>query len=242
MSESITLHADIFTDVAGFIASNGTKGKILSDVSPGRVLPDVSNVRPLPGEAQQRQVLLMGGKGIIEALASNSSAIAQTLKVFVGREASVQADMGTVSTLATSGQIVVNRTNGSHLNDKLSVGASVMLFGNTTAANDGLIGQVTAVTATALTINMPGVTANGSEVQTSGFRVIELGQADTVSIPANAGHSATVRPVNLFNYAGNMRNDDIVRLGAKNLIIGSMAAAVSALPDNVVVSISGGLH
>jgi hypothetical protein len=195
----------------------------------------------MQGEALPRQVVLMGGKGVVDALVSNSSASAQTVIVYVGREVSLQTEMGTVSTVATTGQIVVNRTTGSYLSDRLTVGESVMLFGSTTAANDGLIGQVTAVTATALTINMPSVTVV-NETQLTGFRIIELGQSDTILIPASAGNSATVRPVSLFNYSGNIRNDDIVRLGAKNVIVARMAAAVSALPDNVVISLSGGLH
>ena len=243
MSESITLPGDVFTDVAGFTAGNGTRGKIITDVSPGRALADATLARPLQGEALPRQVVLMGGKGVVDALVSNSSASAQTVIVYVGREVSLHSgsEMGTVSTVATTGQIVVNRTNNSFLTDRLTVGESVMLFGSTTAANDGLIGQVTAVTATALTINMPSVTVV-NETQLTGFRIIELGQSDTILIPASAGNSATVRPVSLFNYSGNIRNDDIVRLGAKNVIVARMAAAVSALPDNVVISLSGGLH
>jgi hypothetical protein len=241
MSESITLPGDVFTDVAGFTAGNGTRGKIITDVSPGRALADATLARPLQGEALPRQVVLMGGKGVVDALVSNSSASAQTVIVYVGRELSLQTEMGTVSTVSTTCQIVVNRTNNSFLTDRLTVGESVMLFGSTTAANDGLIGQVTAVTATALTINMPSVTVV-NETQLTGFRIIELGQSDTILIPASAGNSATVRPVSLFNYSGNIRNDDIVRLGAKNVIVARMAAAVSALPDNVVISLSGGLH
>jgi hypothetical protein len=100
------------------------------------------------------------------------------------------------------------------------------------------------VTATAVTINMPGVTT-GTQVQAAGFRIIKLGQQSLLSIPANAGNAAGVNPVNMFNLVGNVdrvRNDPIVTLGPKNVLVARMATAIASLPDTVGISMHGKLH
>lgn len=208
----------------GFTVTNGTKAKILVDMSPSYVHP-----------ANAGHIML-GGLRITDGLITSTDAADKSLVLWVGQQASAYADMGAVNTVATAGQIVINRTVGSFITDKLTVGCGVMLFGSTTAANDGLPGQVMAVTASALTVNLVGVTVV-SESQAAGFRVLKLGMAQRIKVPANSGNSDTLMSVPLIGYATDARQDPGIFLGSKSVLVGAMAAAVSALPAQVGVTL-----
>ena len=241
MAQDITLPGQYDANSEAFTISNTTKAKVLIDVLPARVVASASGEVALPGEASTRQIILRGGQRITDGQITSTDSVDRSLVLYVGQQSTAYADMGVAGTVATSGQIVVSRTVGSFKTDNLPVGCGVMLFGNVTGANDGIIGQVTAVTATSLTVNMVGVTVV-TETQGAGFRVIKLGQAQRIKVPLNSGNSDTISSVSLIGYSGDARKDSGIFLGANSVLVGAMAASISALPAQVCVTWHVGMY
>ncbi|OIR02625.1 hypothetical protein GALL_153390 [mine drainage metagenome] len=220
--------------VANFTAANGTQAKVLVDVSPAQVAAAIVGEAALPGEASVRQRVMTGGCRVIDGLISSSDSAAKSVAVWQGVQATLYANMGAPTITALN---VINRTVGSFVDDGYSVGDSCMLFGATTAANDGVLAQVTAVTALALTFNGTPFT---NEASAAGFRIVRVGRAKQIAVPANAGSSDSVSSVSLL--LGAQTDSTGIQLGANGMLIAGLVAAASALPAQVSVSANVGLY
>lgn len=220
--------------------TNTTKCKILFDVTPAQVVTAVSGETALPGESGVRQRVLTGGARIIDGKVTSTDSAAKSLKLYIGEQLTLYANMGTVTTTATT-NATITRSTGSFITDGWKAGDQLMLDGAVSAANNGTVGVITAVTATTLTLS--GVTAiSVAETQGADFRVIRLSQYGQIPVPANAGNSDSVPPVKLFGHANDVYNDLGIQLGATNLLIGALVANASALPAAIQVSINAGLY
>ncbi|WP_291854902.1 hypothetical protein [Bradyrhizobium sp.] len=216
----------------GFVAADGTQAKILVDETPATVLPAVAGETAFPGEVTVRQRILQGGCRVIDGSLASSDGTARSLVLWLGRVLSRAADFG--GTLTVTTQNVFNRAAGSFLTDGWRVGDSVMPFGMTTAANNGVAGLVTAVTALALTVNGTPYT---NETMPATARLIRVSQRTRRAVPINAGNLDTTPAVALMGGAQDPAApalpDTGYSLGDVDVLIAAMAAAVSALPARV---------
>lgn len=219
-----------------FIADNGVQAKILADVTPAKLAQVVAGEIALPGEGAVRQRVLTGGCRLIDGLIRNSDVAARALLIYEGVQMSLYADMTTASVTATN---TFNRTGGSFIADGWKVGQGVMPFGSTTATNDGVLGIVTAVTATTLVVTGTPYT---NETGAAGFRLIKVGQPVRKPVAALAGTNGTTAPIPLIGGALDPRLDSTgIVLGGAGLLIVAMQAAVGALPYQVTVTCNRGL-
>lgn len=219
-----------------FSAANTTHAKVLVDVSPAAVVAAISGETALPGlgasENAVRQRVKTGGRRVIDGLITSSDSAAKIMRIFTGTQLSLYADMGTVTTTATT-HSTITRSAGSFITDGWKVGDVCMAFGSLSAANDGMQGRVTAVAAGTLTLD--GTTEiSVAETQGAGFRLVRVGAGTAKPVPANSGYLSTVVPVPLLNGAQDPRVDTSgIMLGATGMLIVAMAATLSALPCQV---------
>lgn len=223
-----------------FSAANTTLAKILCDVTPPRVGAVITGELAIPGETGVRQRVFTGGQRIIDGSISSSDTVAKEIAIYTGSQTSLYADMGAVTTTTTN---TLNRTIGSFITDGYKVGDKVMMFGTTSAANEGLALIVTTVTALTLVFNGTLVT---NETMAAGFRVIRVSLRTRKTIAIGAGNSGAVQPVPLLG--GNQDPaafpppDTGLSLSEKGVLIVAMSATVSALPVTVDVSAGSTLY
>jgi hypothetical protein len=235
-----TLPAYWQTNQTSFTLTNALKAKIIIDVSPAKVVAEISGETALPGESSIRQRVLMGGQRVVDGLISSTDAAAKSMLFYIGKQLSLYASMGVVTTTATA-NATVTRTVGSFITDGWTIGDSLMLYGSLSYANDGVLAQITSVTATALTLNgIAGVSV--AETQGAGFRVIKVAQATRIPIPANAGNTDAIFPVRLFGHINDARQDSGIYLGTDSVLIMGMVASLSALPASIGVTTHAGLY
>lgn len=221
--------------IATFTAANTTKAKILVDVSPPQVAPAVSGENPLPGESAVRQRVLTGGCRLVEGQITSTDNVDKSLLVYRGIQTSLYANMGVVTTTATT-NATITRTVGSFIADGLKVGDSGMCFGAVSDANNGSIFTVTAVTDLQLTLS--GVTGISiAETQGTGFRVIKVAQVGRKAIVATSGASDTKASVPLIGGIYDGRIDFTgTSFGSTGMLIVGLAATASA---SGIISVSG---
>lgn len=236
----VTLPGYWVVKTSALTITNTTKCKILMDVTPAQVVTAVSGETALPGESAVRQRVMTGGARIIDGKVTSTDAAAKSLKLYIGEQLSLYANMGTVTTTATTNS-TITRNSGSFITDGWKAGDQLMLDGSLSAANDGMPAVITAVTATTITVS--GVSAiSVAETQGAGFRVIRLVQISQIPVPANSGNSDTIPSVKLFGHSNDVYNDAGIQLGATNLLVGALVANASALPAAIQVSMNAGLY
>lgn len=216
--------------ITSFIASTGTKVQVLSDVAPGG-----SNNN-------------LGGRRITDAVVTSTDSAANSMNIFQGLQASLVANMGTVTTTATTNATVV-RTAGSFITDGYQPGDWVVLLNSSISGVAGVMAQLSAVAALTLTVNgVPSGWTAGTE-SASNMRVIRLFRRTGVAVPANAGNNTstsgpTVASVQLVGASYDSTRDPlgIESGGVNSMLLGSMYQAVSALPAVVQVAVTSGLR
>lgn len=218
----------------GFIAADGGVLKILVDETPAQVLAAISGEAALPGEATVRQRILMGGCRVIDGSIVSTDGTARSIVTFLGRVASRVSAFGATTTV--TGTNTFNRASGSFVTDGWRAGDLVVPFGMTTAANNGALGRVTTVTATALTVNGTPYT---NETMPTTARLVAACARTRKAVPINAGNDDAVPAVPLMGGSQDPASpalpDTGYSLGAEDVLLVSMSAAVSALPAAVAV-------
>lgn len=226
--------------VVSFTITNSTQAKILCDVTPAQVVAAVSGETALPGESAIRQRVLQGGCRIIDGTIASTDSAAKSLLSYVGVQTSLYANMGVVTTTATTNS-TVTRNAGSFITDGYQVGDKIMLFGCVTGANNGTTNIVTGVAANTLTVS--GTTGiPTAETQGAGFRIIRLGRGTQIAIPANSGNADATPAIKLIGTNESRTDTSGVQLGATGMLIVAMSAAISALPAQIDVSAQRGLY
>lgn len=218
----------------GFVAADGTVSKILVDETPAQVLAVISGEAALPGEASVRQRILMGGCRVIDGSIQSSDGTNRSLYINFGHVASRVSDFGATTTVTATNTF--NRATGSFITDEWRAGDLVIPFGMTTAANNGVVATVVTVTATTLVVNGTPYT---NETMPTTARLIRATTRTRRSIPLNSGNADTVPAVALLggsqDPAAAALPDTGYSLGADDVIMVNMGAAVSALPASVQV-------
>lgn len=218
----------------GFVAADGVQAKILVDETAAQVLAVISGEAALPGEASVRQRVLMGGCRVIDGSVASTDGTARSLLIWLGRVLSRVSDFGATTTV--TGTNTFNRATGSFVTDGWRTGDIVMPFGMTTAANNGVPGVVTTVTATTLVANGTPYT---NETMPTTARLMRISQRTRRGIPISSGNTDSAPPVPLMGGAQDPAAaalpDTGYSLGAEDVMIVGMVAAVSALPASVQV-------
>lgn len=207
---------------ASFIAASATYAKVLSDVV-----------------AANTAAKLAGGARVYDITFSSTDATANAAYLWEGVQLSLYANMGTVSTTATS-NATITRSSGSFITDGWLVGDQLMVLGSAGGTNNGNPGIITAVSAGTLTLN--GVPSGwGANTEGSGFRVIRVTKRAPIQIAANAGN-ATATTTTVDNVQGISSTNDKTRdtlgieLGSNSLLLVSLYQATSALPATIQVT------
>lgn len=218
----------------GFVAADGTQAKILVDEAAAQVLAAISGETALPGEATVRQRILMGGSRVIDGSIASTDGTARSLLIWLGRVLSRVSDFGATTTV--TGTNAFNRASGSFVTDGWRAGDTVMPFGMTTAANNGVAGVVTTVTSTVLTVNGTPYT---NETMPTTARLMRVSQRTRRGLPISSGNTDTAPAVGLMggsqDPAAPALPDTGYSLGDVDVMIVGMVAAVSALPASVQV-------
>lgn len=209
------------TGSANFIAADGTAAKVVIE-------PQAAAVANPPAP------LYSGGISVVDLTGSSSEASAsRDVQLWAGEVlTTVGGATGTATT--TTGAIV--RTSGDFIADGWKPGELVMLFNATSAARqavDGILGIITAVSTTQLTLNgtpLSALTLN------AGVRIARMSPLFRQPIPAGSGTNGTAPSVPLL---GAGLDGSAIRyerkLGAAELLAASLPVAVSALPAYVNV-------
>lgn len=206
--------------VASFIAADTTKLKVIVDAQPAVA-------------AAGTQPLKQGGCTVIDAVATSSDAASKDMQLYLAdvRTTVAAAATGVVATTTST----ITRVTGSWLTDGFRVGMTVALFAamNLDANNcDGVVGVISAVTATVITVSGTPFTANAAVPNTT--RVCAMSPHFRTSIPANSGLSAIAASVGLLGAANDgstIRTE--LKLGTTQMLVAGLAAAASALPAYV---------
>jgi hypothetical protein len=218
----------------GFVAGDTTQAKILVDETPATVLAAVSGETALPGEATVRQRILQGGCRVIDGSIASSDGTARSVRTYLGRVLSRASAFGATLTVTT--QNTFNRASGSFITDGWRTGDIVMPFDMTTAANNGVLGVVTAVTATTLVVNGTPYT---NETMPATARLVRVTQRTQKAVAINAGNTDSAPAVPLMggtqDPASAALPDTGYSLGDTDVMIVGMVATVSALPARIDV-------
>jgi hypothetical protein len=184
--------------------------------------------------------VLQGGCQIIDGTISSSDATLRYLNLYLGKELTLGSAMGTVAYTATTNS-TITRTTGSYITEGWKVGMKLMSFNSTNSANDGKPVSVTGVTATTLTLS--GVSAiSVAGTQDATLRLFAIAQRTEIAIAASAGTNGSSTPIKLIGNSQDASTFAGIQLGEKGVLIGSMAAAVSALPASVDVTATVGYY
>lgn len=209
---------------------NGIVSIIASDATAGKVLVDTMAA----AAASATSPLFFGGGSAIDIAASSTDTVTKDLVVWLGQAVTVVgAATGTAATTAST----VTRTTGDFVVDGWKPGELVMMFNAFSAARqatDGVLGTLTAVAATTLTVNGAPFSAL---TLTTGVRICRMSNQFRAPIPANSGTNGTLPSVGLLNNTldgGALRYEK--KLAANELLAVSAATAVSALPAYISVA------
>lgn len=223
-----------------FIAADSTAAKILVDVQIAKVMAAISGETAIPYnnaalEFAARQRLLLGGFSLLGGRGSFIGSTDGSAKSVLLYPARLASTMGNGTGTITSQNLITRNDGGSYLTDGWRRGDSVFMFGTATAANEGVMGIVTTVTALVLTVNGTPYTNDGA--LTTGTRLVRAGQGKRIAVPANSGNSDTIANVALL---GGTYDPSVASLpdtgwtfGASGMILAAMVAATSALPAQV---------
>lgn len=207
-----------------FIAADGVKAKLVADAT-------------APQAATSTQPKLIGGSSIIELTVTSTDAGAKEMIVWYGTAYTTAG--GATGTLSTTTNTIA-RASGSFIADGWVPGDLAMMFAPTArgfaiaaGANDGILGIVTAVSATTLTVNGTPFSATTVAATT---RICRMAHGFRAAIPALSGSSVAMPNVSLLSNG----NDSALlkfekKLGADDVVALSMGAAVSALPAYISV-------
>lgn len=228
---------------ANFTAAATTQAKILCDVTPALVIPAISGETAIPGESGIRQRVRTGGQRIIDGAISSTDGTARSVLFYIGTQMTKQADMAGTSTVTTSNTFTRGAGTNTFLTDGWQVGDGAMPFNMATAANNGVLGIVTSVTATTLVVNGAPYT---NETMPTGSRIFRVQQKTRKGIPLNSGNTDTAAPVPLLGGTQDptalLGSDIGLSLGPDGALILAMFAAVSALPAQVSAWASSALY
>ena len=204
-----------------FIASDGTAAKLVADIT-------------TPQAGTLTLARLVGGSTIIDFTATSTDAVAKDIIVWSGTVyTTVGGSTGTAATTTST----ITRSTGSFITDGWMPGDLVMMFAPTaigtafarTAGIDGVLGIVTAVAATSLTVNGTPFAAG---TLTTGMRICKMSYGVRVTVPANAGTNGTSISQALL---GQPNDGSLLRfekkLGANDVVAVALQSAVSALPS-----------
>jgi len=206
-----------------FTVTNGTAAKVVQE--------------PLAAAAAgATSPLYYGGCTIID-LTATSSDVAKDVILYEGVVTTTQETTATGAMTTTASTIT--RTNGTFITDGYKVGDNVMIFapeGTTpNAAVDGILATLTTVVALTLTANG---TPFGALTLATGSRVVRVANLFRATVAASSGTTASAPNVKLL---GNAQDQSAIlaekKLGATDMLIIAMQAAVGALP--AYVSIAG---
>lgn len=207
--------------VANLIAADGTQAKVLVDALAAAA-------------ATATSPLFFGGGSVIDITATSTDAAAKDVILWLGQ---VLTTVGGSTGTAAATTSTLTRTTGDFVADGWRPGDLVMCFnaaGVARQATDGVLGIVTGVAATTLTVNG---TPFSALTLSSGCRICRMSYQFRATVAANAGTNGTSASVNLLNNG----NDGAVlryekKLGLNELLAISAASAVSALPAYLNVS------
>lgn len=212
---------------ASFVNANGTAAKILFEPYPEAIATGV-------------QPTFTGGCTLLDATVSSTDTVARSLLVWFGKILSTQGSATGSITLSAQNKLTrATTTPASWITEGWQIGDQVMIFApygtaQVVAGIDGVVGTVSAVTAADLTVTGTPWAA-GTNVLTTGSRVINVSQLFRAAIPAGAGNSDTVPNVRLVG----ADNDNAwikteQKMGSDSVWIVGMAAAVTNAANNVV--------
>ncbi len=248
--------------VTSIIAATGTRARMLVDQAPGGLrLPD-STLIETPGTAAPSgtPIVTRGGQRIIGGTIASTDGTARDVIVYRGQVLTTQS-AGATGTLQAATTSSGTRATGSFVTDGWTAGDTMMVFGPgptvlggqgtpehsstpTALASGGVAVQITAVTATTLTVNGTPFT-----VETwPGCRLIRVAQVCRFTVAASAGNAAATPAVALL---GNSNETDInslaaadrgLSLGPSDVLIMATQAAVSALPARLDFNASALLY
>jgi len=234
---------------ASFIAANALRAKILVDHSPGGlVLPDSSSF-----PANQPQIT-RGGQRIIGGSIASSDGTAKDVLQYIGTTLTTQSTVAT-GALAVATTSTITRATGDFRLDDWKVGEALMIFGAgpttfggvgtqdysnnagtlTALSSSGVIATITAVSATTLTVNGTPLTVESL----AGCRLIRVVQDFRQTVAFNSGNAAATASVKLIGGTNQsdvnnlLAADQGISLGATEVYIVAMQAAVSALPARI---------
>lgn len=215
-------HLSILTS---FIAADTTLGKVLLD--PQAAALPVDTAPPSP--------LFYGGASVYELTAFSSDSVAKDVQFYVGE---VLTTVGTATGAGATTTSTITRATGSFITDGWRVGKQVMIIAAANAAPqavEGILATITGVTATTLTVNGTPFSALSLD---SGARIVSVSPLFATSVPAGAGNSsAASEKWILSNTNGSAERVVDRKLGANQMLLAAMDAAVSALP--AIVTIAG---
>lgn len=215
-----------------FIAADGTAAKIIADAT-------------LPQAPSSTLARLIGGCTVIDFTAASTDAVAREIVTWPGTVyTTVGANTGTAATTTST----ITRTTGDFRTDGWMPGDLVMMFAPTapgsafarTAGVDGVLGIVTTVAATTLTVNGTPFAAG---TLTSGMRICKMAYGVRIGIGANAGtngSSGTQALLGQGNDGSLLRYEK--KLGANDVLAIAMQAAVSALPAYISIDATLALY
>ena len=207
--------------MASFIASDGTAAKLLVDQS--------TNVSAATTTAPK----ICGGCTLMDLTASSTDSVGKDFQFYDGTVLStVGASTGTVTFTSST----IARAVGSWITDGWTPGDLVMSFSLTAAGiatarvagQDGVLGIVTGVTATTITVNGTPFTAGAAP---SGMRICQVAPLYRATIPAGAGQNPTIQSLKLLGSGFDGSTMKLERkFGPNDIFAVAPVTAVSALP------------
>lgn len=212
-----------------FTVDNTTTAKVLVEATPA-----AAAAGNLPA--------YYGGASVIDLFASSTDAAAADINLYFGEVLTTQDGTNTgamAATATTNGTIT--RASGSFIADGWKIGDTVMMFApdsaTPNASCDGISGVLTGVAALTLTIS--GTTWSAVASLASATRIVRVAKWMKANIPANAGNDSTTpkKNVGLINHgndASALKTEK--KLGSNVLLLGAMAANLSAKPATVAVT------
>lgn len=213
--------AAFLTALVTLIAADSTAAKVL-------VEPQAA------AAAGATSPLYFGGASVLDLTAASTDAANKDLQFWLGKVATtVGAATGTVTITAST----IVRTTGDFIADGWRPGDLVMSFnqvGTARQAVDGVLGIVTGVTATTLTVNATPFSALTLNV---GARICRMTGLFRAPVTAGSGTNGTVASAGLLN---NSLDGSTLRyerkLGENELLAVSSQATLSALPAYISVA------
>lgn len=207
------------------IAANGTAAKVLVDPMASAVASIIAPPTPL----------YYGGGTVLDMTATSTDGSDKILSVWHGY---VATTVGSVTGAVTTTTSTIPRASGSWVTDGWLVGDLVMTFAPTgvapNASVDGVLGIVTAVSTSTLTLSGTPLAALALA---TGTRICRMSHLFKATVAANSGTNGTLSAVSLVNSAMDgsaLRYER--KLGESDLIAISAASAISTLPAYINVA------